>query len=138
MANTLTNLIPSIYLSLDMVSRELVGMIPAVTRNSSAEAAASGDKAMAKTMRNIAGAIESGTAKFLAFGSVSGAKLDANGNPIVLRTQVVQQHYTLPDKAIKVITDAARTGNIGDGKVWATSVESVIRVRTGESGDEAI
>jgi len=33
---------------------------------------------------------------------------------------------------------AARTGNIGDGKVWATSVESVIRVRTGESGDEAI
>ena len=42
------------------------------------------------------------------------------------------------DKAIKLITDAARTGNIGDGKVWATPVESVIRVRTGESGEEAI
>ena len=44
----------------------------------------------------------------------------------------------IADKAIKVITDAARTGNIGDGKVWATPVESVIRVRTGESGEEAI
>jgi len=44
----------------------------------------------------------------------------------------------IAEKVIKVITDAARTGNIGDGKVWATSVESVIRVRTGESGDEAI
>jgi len=42
------------------------------------------------------------------------------------------------DKAIRLITDAARTGNIGDGKVWATPVESVIRVRTGESGEEAI
>ena len=38
------------------------------------------------------------------------------------------------DKAIKVITEAARTGNIGDGKVWATPVDSVVRVRTGESG----
>ena len=44
----------------------------------------------------------------------------------------------IADKAIKVITDAARTGNIGDGKVWATPVESVVRVRTGESGEEAI
>jgi len=41
----------------------------------------------------------------------------------------------IADKAIKVITDAARTGSIGDGKVWSTSVESVIRVRTGESGN---
>jgi nitrogen regulatory protein P-II 1 len=42
------------------------------------------------------------------------------------------------DKAIKVITEAARTGNIGDGKVWATPVDSVIRVRTGESGEAAV
>ena len=42
------------------------------------------------------------------------------------------------DKAIKVITVAARTGNIGDGKVWATPVDSVVRVRTGESGEAAV
>jgi nitrogen regulatory protein P-II 1 len=44
----------------------------------------------------------------------------------------------IADKAIKVITEAARTGNIGDGKVWATAVETVTRVRTGESGEAAI
>ncbi len=42
------------------------------------------------------------------------------------------------EKAIKVIAEAARTGNIGDGKVWATVVDSVTRVRTGESGEAAI
>lgn len=42
------------------------------------------------------------------------------------------------DKAIKVIAEAARTGNIGDGKVWATAVDSVTRVRTGENGEAAI
>ena len=42
------------------------------------------------------------------------------------------------DKAIEVIANAARTGSIGDGKVWATAVDSVTRVRTGESGEEAI
>ena len=42
------------------------------------------------------------------------------------------------DKAIEVIVNAARTGSIGDGKVWATAVDSVTRVRTGESGEEAI
>ncbi|MSO37135.1 MAG: P-II family nitrogen regulator [Acidimicrobiia bacterium] len=36
------------------------------------------------------------------------------------------------------LVDAARTGKIGDGKVWVTPVESVIRVRTGESGSDAL
>ncbi len=42
MANTLTGLIPTLYESLDMVSREMVGMVPAVSRNSTAERAALG------------------------------------------------------------------------------------------------
>lgn len=45
---------------------------------------------------------------------------------------------SVADKAIKIISDAARTGSIGDGKVWATTVDSITRVRTGESGEAAI
>ena len=37
-----------------------------------------------------------------------------------------------------LIVDAARTGSIGDGKIWATPVFGLTRVRTGEKGDEAI
>jgi nitrogen regulatory protein P-II 2 len=42
------------------------------------------------------------------------------------------------ERAIEAITGAASTGKIGDGKVFVQSVEQVIRIRTGESGDEAI
>lgn len=38
----------------------------------------------------------------------------------------------------KVIADAARTGQIGDGKVWLTSVDRLTRIRTGEMGADAI
>ncbi|CAN5838894.1 P-II family nitrogen regulator [soil metagenome] len=37
-----------------------------------------------------------------------------------------------------VIVAAARTGKIGDGKVWITEVDRVIRIRTGETGEEAL
>ncbi|MBA2554388.1 MAG: P-II family nitrogen regulator [Geodermatophilaceae bacterium] len=37
-----------------------------------------------------------------------------------------------------VIVEAARTGSIGDGKVWVTAVEDVVRVRTGERGTDAL
>jgi nitrogen regulatory protein P-II 1 len=37
-----------------------------------------------------------------------------------------------------VIVKAAQTGKIGDGKVWAVPVETVVRVRTGETGSEAL
>ncbi|ROR54337.1 nitrogen regulatory protein P-II family [Luteococcus japonicus] len=39
---------------------------------------------------------------------------------------------------VKVICDAARTGSVGDGKVWISPVEDVVRIRTGERGDAAI
>ena len=42
------------------------------------------------------------------------------------------------DAVITAIGDAARTGKIGDGKVWSTSVGQVLRVRTAELGDDAI
>ena len=39
---------------------------------------------------------------------------------------------------VDTIVEAARTGAVGDGKLWVTSVEQVIRIRTGERGDDAI
>ena len=42
------------------------------------------------------------------------------------------------DRCIEAITGAARTGKIGDGKIFVTPVEQVIRIRTGEQGPEAI
>lgn len=45
---------------------------------------------------------------------------------------------TLADKVVDAVVEAARTGKIGDGKVWVTSVETVVRVRTGERGTDAI
>ncbi|MGZ4786551.1 MAG: P-II family nitrogen regulator [Acidimicrobiales bacterium] len=42
------------------------------------------------------------------------------------------------DKVINTIADAARTGSIGDGKIWATSVDRLVRVRTNERDAEAI
>ena len=42
------------------------------------------------------------------------------------------------DAAIKAILEAARTGEIGDGKIFVTPVERAIRIRTGDSGEIAI
>ena len=39
---------------------------------------------------------------------------------------------------VDVITKAAQTGKIGDGKVWVTQIEAVVRVRTGEVGADAL
>jgi nitrogen regulatory protein P-II 2 len=44
----------------------------------------------------------------------------------------------LGDQVIEAITKAAGTGKIGDGKIFVTSVEQVVRIRTGETGEEAI
>lgn len=42
------------------------------------------------------------------------------------------------EKAVKIIIEAARTGKVGDGKIFITPIEEVIRIRTGETGDSAI
>ena len=49
---------------------------------------------------------------------------------------VVQDSQT--EKAIALIVDAARTGAIGDGKIFVSPVSDAIRVRTGERGDQAL
>jgi nitrogen regulatory protein P-II 1 len=44
----------------------------------------------------------------------------------------------LVERAIEAITRAARTGKIGDGKIFVTPIEQVVRIRTGETGDAAV
>jgi nitrogen regulatory protein PII len=54
----------------------------------------------------------------------------------------IKIEVVLPDamikQAVEAIVQAARTGKIGDGKVFVSNIESAIRIRTEESGDEAI
>ena len=42
------------------------------------------------------------------------------------------------DKAIEAIANAANTGKIGDGKIFVSNLEQVVRIRTGETGEEAL
>jgi len=42
------------------------------------------------------------------------------------------------DAIVEAIVASARTGKIGDGKIWVSSVESLIRIRTGEQGPDAL
>ena len=44
----------------------------------------------------------------------------------------------LVDQVIEAIEGAARTGKIGDGKIFVTAVEQVVRIRTGETGESAL
>ena len=54
----------------------------------------------------------------------------------------VKVEVVLPDEsvetAIEAIRNAAQTGRIGDGKIFVSSIEEAIRIRTGETGNEAI
>ncbi len=44
----------------------------------------------------------------------------------------------IAEKAVQAITDAGRTGKIGDGKIFVLDLESALRVRTGETGEQAL
>lgn len=54
-----------------------------------------------------------------------------------VRVEVVADD-TLADKVVDAVVEAAHTGKIGDGKVWVTTVDTVVRVRTGERGSDAV
>jgi nitrogen regulatory protein PII len=54
-----------------------------------------------------------------------------------VKVEVILQE-SLVERAVESIVKAARTGKIGDGKIFVTAVEQVIRIRTGESGEAAV
>jgi nitrogen regulatory protein PII len=54
-----------------------------------------------------------------------------------IRVEVVTDELDV-DKVVDSIVGAARTGKIGDGKVWVTPIDDVVRVRTGEHGLDAL
>ncbi len=54
-----------------------------------------------------------------------------------VKVEVIIQE-SLVERAIEAIVKAARTGKIGDGKIFVTDVDQVVRIRTGESGEAAV
>jgi len=54
-----------------------------------------------------------------------------------MRIELVVEDSSL-ERTLDVIRESASTGKIGDGKIWVTSVEQIIRIRTGEHGADAI
>jgi nitrogen regulatory protein P-II 2 len=54
-----------------------------------------------------------------------------------IKIEVVVQSGQV-DKAIEAITKAAKTGQIGDGKIFVSSIEHTVRIRTGETDDNAL
>jgi nitrogen regulatory protein P-II 1 len=54
-----------------------------------------------------------------------------------VRLEVVVEDFVV-DEVVDAIVSAAQTGKIGDGKVWVQPVETIVRVRTGERGTDAL
>lgn len=65
-----------------------------------------------------------------------GAKMDIGFVPKIMLTVVVKDAEL--EKAIEVITNNARTGAVGDGKIFVTDVLKVVRIRTGELDETAL
>lgn len=65
-----------------------------------------------------------------------GAEYVVDFLPKVIVTIVVEDN--LAERVIEAITNAARTGRIGDGKIFVSTIEQAIRIRTGEKGSAAI
>ena len=65
-----------------------------------------------------------------------GAEYTVDFMPKVKVEAVVNDSQT--EAAIQAICDAARTGQVGDGKIFVSQLEQTVRIRTGETGEEAI
>ena len=55
-----------------------------------------------------------------------------------IRLELVVSDREEAERVVNVLATAARTGKIGDGKVWVTDVEWLVRIRTGDMNDDAI
>ena len=65
-----------------------------------------------------------------------GAEYQIDFVPKVMLELVVDD--SIVDQVVEAITTSAATGKIGDGKIWVSSVERLVRIRTGEEGADAI
>jgi len=65
-----------------------------------------------------------------------GARMDVGFVPKVLLKICVRSDET--EKAIKAIVDAARSGEVGDGKIFVHPISPVVRIRTGETNEQAL
>src|SRR3954453_16558720 len=65
-----------------------------------------------------------------------GAKMDVGFVPKVLLKICVKNEDL--DKAVQLITEAARTGEVGDGKIFMYPIAKVVRIRTGETNEQAL
>lgn len=65
-----------------------------------------------------------------------GARMDVGFVPKVLLKVCVKSLEV--DRAVSTIVEAARTGEVGDGKIFVYPVEKVVRIRTGETNEEAL
>ena len=55
-----------------------------------------------------------------------------------IKIEIVVSDDDYAQKAVDAIATAAKTGKIGDGKIFVTTIEKVVRIRTGEEGDKAL
>ncbi|HKE17855.1 MAG TPA: P-II family nitrogen regulator [Kofleriaceae bacterium] len=77
------------------------------------------------------------------FGRTGGKKEVYRGSAYVVDfVPKVKLEIIVPEESVRqvvnVITEAARTGRIGDGKIFVTPVDEILRIRTGETGEDAI
>lgn len=68
---------------------------------------------------------------------VRGNKIELNLLPKI-KLEIVVSSKIWVDKVISVIENTARTGNMGDGKIFVSNLEQVIRIQTGETGVDAL
>lgn len=85
---------------------------------------------------NVVNVTGRGVQKGITYVGRTGEKATIDMLPKVKLEVVVRDEDT--EKAVQIILAAARTGNIGDGKIFVLPVAQVIRVRTGERGEKAL